>query len=374
MSSSGVGTGSDTERSSRFGWSLPLESNRCTGGSPIERKVVMVDSNQPGNEDHPFDWGDAMTTHGGGRSSASEPTTASPWSTDRPAVGGAHDATLLQPQVQPTPVAPPGSAIPGGPDTNGTQQPRRSGKGLTVAIIMLSALVVAMTVAVVAVALTRDRSDGVAATADDEDEPERTRTTRASASSVDTDSGDGATTPRPAPTFTTSTTSEHPPPDAASTRTPVDVVGDPVPSASSGSGRTATDPARSVLSDQDALALIDSRVASDLVVGREMVNNRWVAQLSSKNVGTTWQGKTWGPRDIWEEFIALDDRHGALLLDSADWGFQRADLWVIVTRQSFGSGQDANLWCDDNGYSVDDCFAKLLHEGDHFSGDTLPRR
>lgn len=306
-----------------------------------------------------------------GQPIAGQPTAAQPWYTPSATVDAPATPTAFQPPVPPPPIGPPTSVAGGGYGT-GTPQPATSGggKGFTVAIIGLSVLVVAMAIAVVIVAVTRGGSDSVAATGD-EIQSVRPPTTRLTVN--DTDDDDRRSTVPPSPTTTPPTTAPTttlaPPPTA-----PLEPAHDTTRDNAARTGGTGGGPGASGLTEDAARARINEQVTADRFVARESVQNRWVAQLSSKKVGTQWQGRTWGPIEIWEEFAELDARYGTLLLDSAEWGFQRDDLWVTVTRESFTSGEDANRWCDMNGYPPDDCFAKLLHEGAHFSGDTLPRK
>lgn len=339
----------------------------------------MVESNQAGTGGAPSDGREAMTVGNdlpttveqtAGQPIAGQPTSAQPWYTPGATVDAPATPTAFQPPVPPPPIGPPTSVAGGGYGT-GTPQPATSGggKGFTVAIIGLSVLVVAMAIAVIIVAVTRGGSDSVSATGD-EIQSVRPPTTRL----IDNDTDADPTSTRPSPPMTSPpatapTTTPAPPPPA-----PVEPAHDITRDNAGPIGGTGGGPGASGMTEAAARARIDEQVTADRFVARESVQNRWVAQLSSKKVGTQWQGRTWGPIEIWEEFAELDARYGTLLLDSAEWGFQRDDLWVTVTRESFTSGEDANRWCDMNGYPPDDCFAKLLHEGAHFSGDTLPRK
>lgn len=293
----------------------------------------MTESNQPGDHGRPFDWGDAMTTPGVQHPPSPDPTTV----VDRWNVPG-----------------PPPQGEPGSQGKHGGG----GGKALTTAIVVLSVLVVTMTVAVIVVALTRDSSEKVAATGDD-DRP-RTTTTQVTTTTEQS--------PRPAdlddaPTPTGAVPIEQP----SATAAPLPELEDMTRS------NPEPDPGRVPVPNPGTPALqrIHDQIASDRSLAPQLVDNRWVAQLSSKKPGITWRGKTWEAEDIWQEFVALDDEYGALLVDSAEWGFQRGDLWVTVTRRTFATGEEANDWCRAMAYGPDDCYAKLMHRGEQFKGDTL---
>ncbi|TWS18271.1 PQQ-binding-like beta-propeller repeat protein [Tsukamurella asaccharolytica] len=92
------------------------------------------------------------------------------------------------------------------------------------------------------------------------------------------------------------------------------------------------------------------------------LNNRWVAQLSSKRVGLVADGRTWDEKSILDEFLALRLRFADVrLLYSDEWPvFNYQGWWVSVAAATFPGPDEANQWCRSNGFDRDHCFAKLV--------------
>ena len=64
----------------------------------------------------------------------------------------------------------------------------------------------------------------------------------------------------------------------------------------------------------------------------------------------------------------------AVMLFSGDWPvFNGSDFWVVVHPQGFATAAAANAWCDAQGYSADDCYAKKLSHSGGPSGTTVTR-
>lgn len=96
--------------------------------------------------------------------------------------------------------------------------------------------------------------------------------------------------------------------------------------------------------------------------------DRWVSQLSSKQLGIT--DATTGiyyadDGQILDNYQQLLDRYpDLLLLRSGDHGsFKDPGFWVMVRGVPYGSPEEANRWCDAEGWGPDDCFAKLIGQG-----------
>ncbi|MEJ2862397.1 hypothetical protein [Actinomycetospora flava] len=95
----------------------------------------------------------------------------------------------------------------------------------------------------------------------------------------------------------------------------------------------------------------------------------WVPQLSSKKTGTVDNGTTYDASSIYAHYRSLEaSQPGALLLWSGDWStYRESDYWVVIHGQGFTTAAGANAWCDAQGFSADDCFAKRLS---HTAGPT----
>jgi hypothetical protein len=62
------------------------------------------------------------------------------------------------------------------------------------------------------------------------------------------------------------------------------------------------------------------------------------------------------------------------MLWSGDWPvFNGDDFWVVVHPQGFSTAAAANAWCNAQGFSTDDCFAKELSHSGGPAGTTVQR-
>jgi len=109
---------------------------------------------------------------------------------------------------------------------------------------------------------------------------------------------------------------------------------------------------------------------------RNTMSNRWAPQVSSKRVGLVVEGKTLTSADILRNHLALRQRFsGARLVWSGQWTtFSGPDFWVTVVGPPLPTANDANRWCDSNGFGVDDCFAKFLSTLFGVEGTTVYRK
>lgn len=92
------------------------------------------------------------------------------------------------------------------------------------------------------------------------------------------------------------------------------------------------------------------------------LNNRWVAQLSSKRPGLVADGRTWDNQAILDEFLANRLRFSDVrLLYSDEWSvFSYRGWWVTVAALTFPGPDQANAWCVQQGFDGEHCFAKLI--------------
>lgn len=150
------------------------------------------------------------------------------------------------------------------------------------------------------------------------------------------------------------------------------------PAASNPSTLVASEPAKPAYGSVDdvAEAVLDELRDSDLPVVRESIANRWVPQVSSKRVGLVVEGRTLTSADILRDHLAYRDRFtGARLVWSGQWStFSAPDFWVTVVGPPLPTPESANTWCDSNGYGVDDCFAKFVSNLFGVEGTTMYRK
>jgi hypothetical protein len=106
------------------------------------------------------------------------------------------------------------------------------------------------------------------------------------------------------------------------------------------------------------------------------LNNRWVAQLSSKQRGLVADGRVWSDQAILDEFLALRLRfRDVRLLWSGEWSvFSDPSWWVTVAAATFPGPAEANGWCGAQGFDGDHCFAKLISTTAPPDGSTVYRR
>jgi hypothetical protein len=106
------------------------------------------------------------------------------------------------------------------------------------------------------------------------------------------------------------------------------------------------------------------------------LNNRWVAQLSSKQRGLVADGRVWSDQAILDEFLALRLRFSDVrLLWSGEWSvFSDPSWWVTVAAATFPGPAEANAWCGAQGFDGDHCFAKLISTTAPPDGSTVYRR
>jgi hypothetical protein len=128
--------------------------------------------------------------------------------------------------------------------------------------------------------------------------------------------------------------------------------------------------------DGVATAVLNELRDSDYSTVRGSLANRWVPQVSSKQVGLVVDGKTFTNADILSDHLALRQRFsGARLVWTGHWTtFDSPDFWVTVVGPPLPSSQAANFWCDSNGFGVDDCFAKFVSSLIGVEGTTVYRK
>ncbi|NMO03604.1 PQQ-binding-like beta-propeller repeat protein [Gordonia sp. TBRC 11910] len=138
----------------------------------------------------------------------------------------------------------------------------------------------------------------------------------------------------------------------------------PAPDASIGAAASATGPAPAPGVDTDVST--DDALRRQANADRSFIlsnlNNRWVAQLSSKRPGLVAEGKTWTNADILNEFLALRLRFNDVrLLWSDEWPvFSYQGWWVTVAAATFPGPDAANSWCPQQGFDPAHCFAKFI--------------
>ncbi|WP_172191610.1 hypothetical protein [Actinomyces faecalis] len=128
--------------------------------------------------------------------------------------------------------------------------------------------------------------------------------------------------------------------------------------------------------DSAAAAALTWQEAKDYDTIVSRVNGTWVPQISSKRPGLVLDGETWDNRMVWEHYLRTRAVYPkALLLNSDSWSVFDAGghWWVIIVAEPYPTPEGANGWCDAQGISKDDCFAKQISVGGSSEGTTRLR-
>ena len=103
---------------------------------------------------------------------------------------------------------------------------------------------------------------------------------------------------------------------------------------------------------------------------------KWTPQLSSKKAGLVADGKTWTNRSILADFLKVRQANpDAALVFSDDWSVFDAggSWWVVLSGELYGTAEEANAWCDTQGYDADHCYAKRMESSGPSTGTTKTR-
>ena len=103
---------------------------------------------------------------------------------------------------------------------------------------------------------------------------------------------------------------------------------------------------------------------------------KWTPQLSSKKAGLVADGKTWTNRSILADFLKVRQTNpDAALVFSDDWSVFDAggSWWVVLSGELYGTAEEANAWCDNQGYDADHCYAKRMESSGPSTGTTKTR-
>lgn len=144
----------------------------------------------------------------------------------------------------------------------------------------------------------------------------------------------------------------------------------PAPTSSAPPPRSS---ANTAAPDPEAAAAEQLRqiAAGDRAVVAANGEDRWVPQLSSKRPGVVDEGVVWDNVRTLQEHLGFRQQYGAKLLWSGDWSvFNGSDWWVTIAPISYPDASGALLWCRQQGYDRDHCFAKLISTTHPVAGST----
>ncbi len=148
---------------------------------------------------------------------------------------------------------------------------------------------------------------------------------------------------------------------------PAPAPGPPASSEQRGANQTAA--TTRVVTEAD----LQQQVDADRGVVEGLVGS-WVPQLSSKRLGLTVHGVTYGYPEILADFQALHARFPrSVLIRSDDYSSYPPGYWVTVMAEPYASPDAANARCDANGIPAEDCYAHRVSHTDGRAGSSKTR-
>ena len=139
-------------------------------------------------------------------------------------------------------------------------------------------------------------------------------------------------------------------------------------SASSNANQEAQD-------EQAAGDAIGWQVKHDYPIVMNSIRGKWTPQLSSKQVGLVAEGQTWTNRSILAEFLKTRQANPkAVIIDTSQWPvYDVGGWWVTLSGELYDDADQANAWCDAQGYDSDHCLAKRIESNGTSQGTTKTR-
>ena len=150
----------------------------------------------------------------------------------------------------------------------------------------------------------------------------------------------------------------------SSTNSPMTIAS----SASSNANQEAQD-------EQAAGDAIGWQVKHDYPIVMNSMRGKWTPQLSSKQVGLVAEGQTWTNRSILAEFLKTRQANPkAVIIDTSQWPvYDVGGWWVTLSGELYDDADQANAWCDAQGYDSDHCLAKRIESNGTSQGTTKTR-
>ena len=139
-------------------------------------------------------------------------------------------------------------------------------------------------------------------------------------------------------------------------------------SASSNANQEAQD-------EQAAGDAIQWQIKHDYPLVMNSLRGKWTPQLSSKQVGLVADGQTWTKRSILAEYLKTQQANPkAVIIDTSQWPvYDTGGWWVTLQGDTYSDGDQANAWCDAQGYDSDHCLAKRIESNGTSQGTTKLR-
>ena len=127
--------------------------------------------------------------------------------------------------------------------------------------------------------------------------------------------------------------------------------------------------------EQAAGDAIGWQVKHDYPIVMNSMRGKWTPQLSSKQVGLVAEGQTWTNRSILAEFLKTRQANPkAVIIDTSQWPvYDVGGWWVTLSGELYDDADQANAWCDAQGYDSDHCLAKRIASNGTSQGTTKLR-
>ncbi len=86
-------------------------------------------------------------------------------------------------------------------------------------------------------------------------------------------------------------------------------------------------------------------------------------------------GQTWTNRSILAEFLRTRQANPkAVIVSTSEWPvFDEGGWWVTLSGELYATADEANVWCDTQGYDRDHCLAKRMESSGSPQGTTKSR-
>ena len=142
------------------------------------------------------------------------------------------------------------------------------------------------------------------------------------------------------------------------------------------SASSASDPSQDEQDEKAAEEALQWQSKHDRPLIMSKYLGKWTPQLSSKKAGLVADGKTWTNRSILADFLKVRQANpDAALVFSDDWSVFDAggSWWVVLSGELYGTAEEANAWCDTQGYDADHCYAKRMESSGPSTGTTKTR-
>ena len=127
--------------------------------------------------------------------------------------------------------------------------------------------------------------------------------------------------------------------------------------------------------EQAAGDAIQWQIKHDYPIVMNGLRGKWTPQLSSKQVGLVADGQTWTKRSILAEYLRTQQANPkAVIIDTSQWPvYDTGGWWVTLQGDTYSDGDQANAWCDAQGYDSDHCLAKRIESNGTSQGTTKLR-